>query len=103
GRVRREFDNQSSIGVMLTATKRSNALTFLPGTAFSTGVDWDLRFKTRYSLSGYMVGSDVRGEPEAIQRVQENSRHYFQRPDITSESLDPTRRSLTGSAGKLGL
>ena len=103
GRVRREFENQSSIGAMLTATKRSNALAFLPGTALSSGVDWDLRFKTRYSFTGYLVGSDVRGEPEAIQRIQENSRHYFQRPGITSESLDPTRRSLSGSAGRLGV
>jgi hypothetical protein len=103
GRVRREFANQSSIGVMLTATKRSDTLEFLPTSAVSSGVDWDLRFKTRYSLIGYMVGSDVRGEPEAIQRIQENSRHYYQRPDMTSESLDPTRRSLTGSSGKLGI
>ena len=68
GRVRREFANQSSLGVMLTATKRSAAsgLTFLPDTALTSGLDWDLRFKTRYSLTGYLVGSDVRGEPEAI-------------------------------------
>jgi hypothetical protein len=105
GRVRREFANQSSLGVMLTATKRSAAsdLTFLPDTALTSGFDWDLRFKTRYSLSGYLVGSDVRGEPEAIKRLQENSRHYYQRPDLTSASLDVTRRSLTGSAGKVGI
>ena len=105
GRVRREFANQSSIGGMLTATKRSAAsgLTFLPRTAVTSGVDWDLRFKTRYSLTGYLVGSDVRGEPAAIERLQENSRHYFQRPDLTSASLDVTRTSLTGSAGSVGI
>jgi hypothetical protein len=105
GRVRREFANQSSIGVMLTATKRSAAsgVTFLPQTALTSGLDWDLRFKTRYSLTGYLVGSDVRGEPDAIQRLQENSRHYYQRPDLTSASLDVTRRSLTGSAGSVGI
>ena len=106
GRVRREFANQSSIGVMLTATKRSTSsgLAFLPDTALTSGLDWDLRFKTRYSLTGYLAGSDVRGEPEAIQRIQENSRHYFQRPGPdAATSLDPTRRSLTGSAGSLGI
>jgi hypothetical protein len=103
GRIRREFANQSSIGGMVTATRRSDALAFLPGTALSSGIDWDLRFRTRYALTGYMVGSSVRGEPEAIQRVQENSRHYFQRPDITSATLDPARRSLNGGAGSLGI
>jgi len=105
GRVRREFANQSAIGVMLTATKRSTSsgLAFLPNAAVTSGLDWDLRFKTRYSLTGYLAGSDVRGEPEAIQRIQENSRHYYQRPDFTSDELDPTRRSLTGTAGMLGI
>jgi Domain of unknown function (DUF5916) len=103
GRVRREFSNQSSIGGMFTATKRDNTLQFLPETALATGLDWDLRFKTRYSLTGYMVRSDVHGEPEAIERVQENSRHYYQRPDMTSESLDPTRRSISGTAGNVGI
>ena len=59
-----------------------------PTRRVTSGLDWDLRFKTRYSLTGYLVGSDVRGEPEAITRLQENSRHYFQRPDLTSASLD---------------
>ena len=105
GRVRREFANQSSIGAMLTATTRrgTSGLAFLPGTALSSGLDWDLRLKARYSLTGYLVRTDVRGEPEAIKRLQENSRHYYQRPDLTSESLDLTRRSLTGSAGSVGV
>jgi hypothetical protein len=105
GRVRREFSNLSSLGAMVTATKRSvsSGLAFLPSTAVTSGFDWDLRFKTRYSLTGYLAGSDVRGEPEAIQRIQENSRHYYQRPDLTSESLDITRRSLSGTAGSLGI
>jgi hypothetical protein len=105
GRVRREFANQSSLGVMLTATKRSKAsgLTFLPEMALTSGLDWDLRFKTRYSLTGYLVGSDVRGEPSAIQRLQESSRHYYQRPGLTSASLDVTRRALSGSSGSVAI
>jgi len=84
-------------------SKLSSGLAFLPNAAVTSGLDWDLRFKTRYSLTGYLAGSDVRGEPEAIQRIQENSRHYYQRPDFTSDELDPTRRSLTGTAGMLGI
>jgi hypothetical protein len=105
GRVRREFANQSSIGFMLTSTKRSRdaGLTFLPNTAVTSGIDVDLRFKKRYSLTGYWVGSDVRGDAEAITRLQRNSRHYFQRPDLESERLDLSRTALRGSAGKLSI
>jgi hypothetical protein len=105
GRVRREFANQSSVGVMLTSTNRSrgSALTPLPDRAVTTGIDWDLRFKARYALVGYWVGSDLRGSAEAIDRVQENSRHYFQRPDLTSAALDVTRTSLTGDGGMVGV
>src|SRR3954470_16179384 len=105
GRVRREFANQSSIGIMLTSTRRSanGALEFLPDSAIASGVDWDLRFKTRYSLSGYWGGSDVNGSTLAITRLQTNSRHYFQRPGLTSETLDESRTSLTGSAGSIAI
>jgi hypothetical protein len=105
GRVRREFANQSSVGLMLTSTKRGEraGLKFLPNTAVTSGIDWDLRFRQRYSLTGYWVGSDVRGDTQAIERLQESSRHYFQRPDLTSARLDVSRTSLKGSAGKIAI
>ena len=105
GRIRREFANQSSLGVMLTSTNRGagSGLSFLADRAASAGIDWDLRFKKRYSLTGYWVGSDVHGTPEAIDRIQENSRHYFQRPDLTTATLDVTRTSLAGQGGSIGI
>ena len=55
----------------------------LPTSAVTGGVDWDLRFRKRYSLTGYWAGSDVqRSTPTAIDGIQENSRHYYQRPDL---------------------
>jgi hypothetical protein len=47
GRARREFANQSSIGVMMTATNRRlpGTLLFLPSSAYTGGVDVDARFK----------------------------------------------------------
>ena len=104
GRVRREFANQSSIGTMLTLTRRKlgDTLRFLPDTALSAGLDWDLRFKKLYSVTGNLVGSHVHGDAEAIERLQENSRHYFQRPGLTSAALDPTRTVLDGAAGSVG-
>jgi len=105
GRIRREFANQSSIGLMVTSVKRQlgDSLRFLPDSAYSSGLDWDLRFKKRYSVTGYVVGSRLHGEPEAISRIQENSRHYFQRPDSASTELDPTRTVLAGGAAMIGI
>ena len=105
GRARRDFANQSSVGMMLTSTRRQlgDSLRFLPDNALTAGLDWDLRFKQRYALTGNLVGSHVHGEAGAIERLQTNSRHYFQRPDLTSETFDPTRTSLDGRAGSLGI
>jgi Domain of unknown function (DUF5916)/Carbohydrate family 9 binding domain-like len=105
GRVRREFANQSSVGVMFTSANAQVAdrLLFLPKHASAIGADWDIRFKKFFALTGYLVGSDVRGDASAIDRLQEDSRHYFQRPDAVGVTLDPTRVSMSGSAGMIAL
>ena len=106
GRIRREFSNQSAIGVMLTNTKRQSGdstLDELPSSATAAGIDWDLRFKKRYALTGFWAGSIVRGDATAIEVLQENSRHYFQRPDLKSTTLDPARTSLSGDAAMIGI
>jgi len=102
GRVRREFKNQSSFGGVFTAANRQlGPLSFLPKSAYSGGVDWDWRFKSFYSLAGNLVASSVRGTAEAIESLQTNSRHYYQRPDATAFALDSSRTSLSGTAGRL--
>lgn len=103
GRVRREFANQSAFGLMMTATNRggNEVNQLLPGSAYSGGVDWDLRMRKNYSLTGFMSGSTVRGSAAAIGIVQQNSRHYFQRPDATSFDLMPDATSLNGAGGRL--
>jgi len=104
-RVRREFPNQSSVGAIMTATNRRlpEALRFLPDHAVSGGVDFDARFKSMYSVTGYWAASSVHGDPEAITDLQEDARHYYQRPDATSFELDPTRTSLSGTSGRVGI
>lgn len=105
GRVRKELKNQSSFGVMLTSTNRrlgepSSPLHQLAGSAYSGGVDVDWRLqKNKYAVAGYWAGSTVNGSPEAIERLQENNVHSFQRPDAEHVELDPTRTSLDGAAG----
>jgi Domain of unknown function (DUF5916)/Carbohydrate family 9 binding domain-like len=107
GRARREFANQSSIGLMLTATNRNvgdelSPMRVLAGSAYTGGVDWDLRMlKRRYAIGGYWAGSSIHGTPAAIVRLQENNVHSFQRPDADHVELDPTSTMLAGHAGQM--
>ena len=104
-RSRREFANQSTVGLMLTATnRRLDAHTrFLPNDAFTGGVDWDLRFKQRYALQGYWAGSSVQGGALAMRQLQESTVHSFQRPDADHVDLDLTRTSLSGHTAQLAV
>jgi hypothetical protein len=101
--VKREFANQSYIGVVGTATNRrvGDSLNFIPASSYVGGADFDWRVRRLYSLNGFIEGSRVNGAPPAIEALQENSRHFFQRPGLTSEHLDVTRTSLSGYAGAI--
>jgi hypothetical protein len=72
-RIKREFANQSYVGVIATATNRrlSPVLNFLPSSAYVGGADFDWRVKKKYSLNGYLEGSRVGG---ARQRFRPFSR-----------------------------
>jgi hypothetical protein len=104
-RVRREFANQSAVGVMITGVTRKlpDLLRFLPDSGFTGGVDFDLRFKKRFGFTGYWAASRMHGTPEAIERMQENSRHYLQRPDAKNLDFDPTRTALSGTSARVGI
>lgn len=104
-RVRREFANQSYVGFMTTATRRgrTSTLRFLTDSAVVGGLDFDWRLLGRYSLNGFWEGSRLHGTAEAIDRIQENSRHYFQRPDSKSARLDTARTTLAGDAGAIAV
>ena len=89
---------------MLTATNRRlrDDLAFLPGQAYTGGIDWDWRLrKSAYSVAGYWAGSSVRGSAEAISRLQQNNVHSYQRPDATHVEYrpDPHRAERPGRAG----
>jgi hypothetical protein len=105
GRVRREFADQSSVGFIVGSTNRERTDTtgLIPTSAYTGGADWDLRFKSRYSLTGFLAASSVRGEADAISTVEQNSRHYFQRPDTGVLQLDTDATSLNGASGRIGV
>jgi uncharacterized protein DUF5916/cellulose/xylan binding protein with CBM9 domain len=104
-RARREFANQSSVGFMATGTARrlSPFTSFLPAQALTGGLDWDVRMRKAYAVQGYWIGSSVRGDAEAIRRIQESTVHSFQRPDADYLEEDPTRTSLNGNGGSISI
>ena len=57
----------------------------------------------RYSITGYAVGSTVRGDVEAITSLQESNVHSFQRPDAGHVERDPARTSLNGYGSGLSV
>ena len=100
-RARREFDNQSNIGLMLTSTNRrlNGDVSFLPKDAYTGGVDYDIRLSKRFNIAGYWAGSRVSGSTEAITKLQENNVHAFQRPDADHVTVDQTATTLSGHSG----
>ena len=103
-RARREFQNQSSLGFMLTSTNRKivEDVSFLADNAQAGGLDYDMRFGPKYSLSGYWAGSRITGTEESITRLQENNAHAFQRPDADYVESDPAATTLQGHSGSIG-
>jgi len=102
-RMRREYGNQSSLGFMFTSTNReiTNDVSFLTDNAYTGGVDYDWRLSRQYSISGFWAGSHLQGSPEAIERLQKNAVHSFQRPDSDYTEVDPLATTLSGHAGSL--
>ncbi|MGQ0715621.1 MAG: DUF5916 domain-containing protein [Gemmatimonadaceae bacterium] len=109
-RGQQEFGRDAStVGAILTAVRRdlspSDPLSATyTRQAFSGGVDWNLRFaRGMYQLDGHVGMSHVEGDSSVIARLQRSSVRYFQRPDADHVRYDPTRTSLTGATGSLGL
>lgn len=104
-RARREFTNQSSLGFMTTLTNRNldAATRFLPGEAYTGGLDADWRLGPKYAIRGFLAGSTVHGDPNAIDELQRNNVHSFQRPDSSGLTYDPTRTSMNGYGGSASI
>ncbi|MCG8468576.1 MAG: carbohydrate binding family 9 domain-containing protein [Gemmatimonadetes bacterium] len=106
-RVIKDFrDGESAIGIIGTATNRGldedGPVSFLADAGYAGGLDFRHRFADgNYQVNGYFLTSLVRGNAGAIERVQESSRRYFQRPDADHVDLDPSRTSLFGTSASL--
>jgi hypothetical protein len=102
-RVRREFSDQSSVGLLLTSANRGRVddLGFLPDSAITTGLDYDWRLGQQWSLNGTVTGTRVAGSATAIAALQQSNIHSFQRPDANHVELDPLAESMSGHGGSM--
>jgi hypothetical protein len=93
----------TKIGVFGTGVTRSlpENLQWLRNAAYAGGIDFGHRFfDDNYFVNGWLVGSYVQGSEEAIAETQLSSARYYQRPDNTHVTYDPTRTSLSGFASQ---
>jgi len=109
-RAQRDFDKgKHGIGVLSTFTNRffkDNSLQdALNKNAFVAGVDgWTFLDDDRtYVLTGWTGMSRISGNKYNMTSLQQNSRHYFQRPDVSHINVDTNATSLSGYAGRLML
>jgi hypothetical protein len=106
-RVMKDFgEGRTVIGGAYTNTHR-----FLEGTgidglvrsANTAGVDFSHQFGTErnWFFSGAVAASNLNGSEEAIERMQNSSVHFYQRPDADYVDVDPTKTSMNGFGGNV--
>lgn len=111
-RLQRDFrEGRSAVGVIVTSVNRDRRVAEslgLRNAAYTGGMDFRHRFGgDDYEVSGYLLGSAVRGSPDAIATTQRSAVRYYQRPDADHVAYDPTRTDLSGASaffsfGKIG-
>jgi hypothetical protein len=105
-RLSQELDEGGTVfGGIFTGAFRdleaSNA-TLLANRALTGGIDLSHRWleRTHYVRFSF-IGSEMKGSPEAIEELQRNYLHNYQRTDATHIDVDPERERLTGWGGNL--
>jgi hypothetical protein len=107
-RGQRTFDDsRQGIGFLTTSTVRSFAddrlRSDMNNSSHVVGIDGWTFFDSdkTWVLSGWTEISQISGTTDRMISLQENSQHYFQRPDAKSYSVDRNATSMTGYAGRL--
>jgi hypothetical protein len=100
---------RQGLGVIATSTARAfddpRLRDEINSSAFGLGVDgWTFLDKDKmWVITGWAGASSVLGSQERITALQQNSLHYFQRPDASHLSVDSNATSLQGFAGRIAL
>jgi hypothetical protein len=105
-RVHKDWDKgNTSLGGLLTQTHRDVddvSLMGLPANATSGGIDFTRYLGNRaWIVEANGVFSHVSGDRAAIERLQTNPVHYYQRPDAAHLGVDEERTSLAGHGGSV--
>jgi hypothetical protein len=107
GRIEQQI-NTSVLGATATFADRALGGTglgsLLPNTAFALGTDDKLRTCDQtYELLGYGGITGITGTAAAITSIEEDSAHFFQRPDQPHVHLDTDAHDMVGwHAGAIG-
>jgi hypothetical protein len=109
-RVQQEFGaHASTAAVMATFVHRdlqpgAPLASLLTRNAVTLSGDSVLQLKGgEYEMVGGAGVTVIDGDAQAIDRVQRNSTHYFQRPDREYGVYDPARTSMLGATGYLSI
>ena len=107
-RLQKDFaEGRSAVGFIGTTVNRNAGVAEelrLRSAAYTGGVDFRHRFGgDAWQLEGHVLGSHVRGSPDAIARTQRSPARYFQRPDAGHVNYDAERTSLAGGAANFGI
>jgi len=99
----------TGLGLMTTGVFRklndSPLQSYLTKRAFTLAVDgWAFLDANRtWVITGWLGGTSIQGEPEAMTKIQTSSLHYFQRPDVDYVQVNETATKLNGYGGRLYL
>lgn len=106
-RVQKEFnEGKQGLGFISTYTGRNYREFSLSDitnkNSVTGGIDgWtSLDSSKTWVFTGYTGFSNITGTPERMISIQENSQHYFQRPDAGHVKVDSNITSMTGFAGR---
>lgn len=94
----------AGIGAFISDVHRDLAdsalATQLTSSASIVGLDWESAWQRRtWSIGGVLAGSRVRGDAQAIDRLQRANYRSLQRPDAAHLTYDRTRTALGGHYG----
>ena len=101
-RVKKDLrDGQTVVGFMAKGVYRDLSTpsleALLAGNAGSAGLDFEHSWSQRtYRINGRFVASHVAGSTEVMQRLQNSSARYYQRPDARHLDFDADLTSIQG-------
>jgi len=109
-RSQKEFDNgRQGLGFLGTAMFRNLDEPYLSDQFNSSGLTGGIDGWTNidpdrtYVITGWAAVSRIQGSAARMVNIQRSPLHYYQRPDIDHVTLDSSRTSLSGYAGRIAI